>query len=79
VTATASPSQRASHSATAKAAHSASPKPRKTSHQVANVAPDTGGGGTAGFQDSLLLALGLAAVLAGAGSIYYRRRLMRHR
>ena len=37
------------------------------------VAPVTGGGGTAGFQDSLLLALGAAAILAGAGGLVYRR------
>jgi LPXTG-motif cell wall-anchored protein len=43
------------------------------------VAPATGGGGTAGFQDPLLLALGGAAILAGAGSISYRRRVLRRR
>ncbi len=43
------------------------------------VAPATGGGGTAGFQDVLLLGLGGAAILAGAGSIAYRRRVIRHR
>ncbi len=42
-------------------------------------APPTGGGGTAGFQDALLLGLGAAAIAAGAGSIVYRRRLTRHR
>ena len=41
------------------------------------VAPVTGGGGTAGFQDSLLLALGAAAILAGAGGLIYRRWLGR--
>ena len=40
-------------------------------------APVTGGGGTAGFQDSLLLALGAAAILAGAGGLIYRRWLGR--
>lgn len=43
------------------------------------IAPATGGGGTAGFQDALLLGVGAAAIVAGAGSIVYRRRLTRHR
>jgi hypothetical protein len=38
-------------------------------------APPTGGGGTAGFQDTLVLVLGIAAILFGTGSIAYRRRL----
>jgi hypothetical protein len=42
-------------------------------------APVTGGGGTAGLQDGLLFVLGSAAILAGAGSIIYRRRFTRHR
>ena len=42
-------------------------------------APVTGGGGTAGFQDTLLLALGAAAILAGAGGLIYRRWLGRGR
>ena len=42
-------------------------------------APVTGGGGTAGLQDGLLFVLGTAAILAGAGSIVYRRRLTRRR
>jgi hypothetical protein len=41
--------------------------------------PAAGGGGTAGFQDALLLGLGVAALLAGAGSLAYRRRLTRNR
>jgi hypothetical protein len=39
--------------------------------------PQTGGGGTAGLQDSLLFGIGGAAVLAGLGSLAYRRRLAR--
>lgn len=46
---------------------------------VPTVAPVTGGGGTAGLQDGLLFVLGAAAILAGAGSIIYRRRFTRHR
>ena len=44
-----------------------------------SAAPVTGGGGTAGFQDALLLGLGVAALLAGAGSLAYRWRLARKR
>ena len=47
--------------------------------EVPTAAPVTGGGGTAGFQDTLLLGLGAAAILAGIGSIVYRRRLSRDR
>ena len=46
---------------------------------VPAAAPVTGGGGTAGFQDTLLLALGAAAILAGAGGLIYRRWLGRGR
>ncbi|HEY4465665.1 MAG TPA: LPXTG cell wall anchor domain-containing protein [Streptosporangiaceae bacterium] len=42
-------------------------------------APAAGGGGTAGMQDGLLFGLGGAALLAGAGSIAYRRRVLRGR
>jgi hypothetical protein len=42
-------------------------------------APGTGGGGTAGFQDVLLFCLGVLAILAGAGGIAYRRKVMRNR
>jgi len=40
-------------------------------------APVTGGGGTAGFHDTLLLTLGAVAILAGAGGLIYRRWLGR--
>jgi hypothetical protein len=46
---------------------------------VPTAAPVTGGGGTAGLQDGLLFVLGTAAILAGVGSIIYRRRFTRHR
>jgi hypothetical protein len=44
-----------------------------------NVAPATGGGGTAGLQDATLFIIGGAAVLAGAGGIAYHRRATRSR
>jgi hypothetical protein len=50
-----------------------------SSSEVPTAAPVTGGGGTAGLQDGLLFGLGAAALLVGAGSIVYRRRLTRHR
>jgi hypothetical protein len=71
----------ASHSSPA-ASHSAagqSAKPHRAHHPTPTAAPATGGGGTAGFQDLPLLAAGAAAILAGAGSIIYRRRVMRGR
>ena len=42
-------------------------------------APVTGGGGTAGFQGTLVLVLGVGAILVGAGSLAYRRWLGRGR
>jgi LPXTG-motif cell wall-anchored protein len=56
---------------------SVSPSPYYTTYPTA--APVTGGGGTAGFQDAGLVVLGAAAILAGAGSIIYRRRKTRNR
>jgi hypothetical protein len=40
-------------------------------------APETGGGGTAGLQDGVLFGAGGAAILAGLGTLAYRRRLSR--
>jgi hypothetical protein len=48
-----------------------------TSSSIPPAAPVTGGGGTAGFQGTLLLVLGAAAILAGAGGLIYRRWLGR--
>src|SRR6266699_1844248 len=70
-TGTATATATVTRTATATATSSASPIP--------SAAPVTGGGGTAGLQDTLLLGLGAAAILAGAGSIVYRRRLRRDR
>lgn len=52
----------------------ASPSPSNT---LPTAAPATGGGGTAGLEDVPLFLLGGAAVLAGAGSLAYRRKVMR--
>jgi hypothetical protein len=49
------------------------------SSQIPTVAPVTGGGGTAGPRDVLLFGLGVAAILAGAGGLAYRRWLTRGR
>lgn len=54
------------------------PAPTPTSG-IPTAAPPTGGGGTAGLQDGLLFVLGVAAILIGAGSILYRKRLTRRR
>jgi hypothetical protein len=53
--------------------------PTATASPVPIGAPSTGGGGTAGVQDVLLFGIGGAALLAGAGSLVYRRRVMRDR
>ena len=50
-----------------------------SSSQIPTQPPITGGGGTAGFQDGLLLAVGAAAIVAGAGGLAYRRRLNKNR
>jgi hypothetical protein len=50
-----------------------------TTNPPPTVAPAAGGGGTSGLQDPLLFVLGGAAVLAGAGSIAYRRKITRNR
>ncbi len=80
-TSTATPS--ASPSTRPPASESASPSPSATPRHSASpfptVAPATGGGGTAGSHDTLLLGLGAAAMLAGAVSIVYRRKVLRNR
>lgn len=77
--ATVTVSPRATQTVTPTPAATVTPTDSPTDSPVPVAAPVTGGGGTAGFQDALLLGAGLAAIVAGAGSIFYRRRLNRHR
>ena len=59
---------------------SASPSPAAVAPTTqTNIAPATGGGGTAGLQDTTLFIIGGATVLAGAGGIAYHRRATRSR
>jgi hypothetical protein len=55
------------------------PATASSTSQIPTAAPAAGGGGTAGLQDGLLFGLGVTAILAGTGSIAYRRRLTRRR
>ncbi len=73
VSASSSPSPSASESPSPEPSPSPSPSP------VPSGAPVTGGGGTAGFQDAGLAVVGGAAIVAGLGSIAYRRRITKHR
>ena len=67
------PSTSVSPSARSSATQSPSASPFLTA------APATGGGGTAGFQDILLFGLGGTAILVGAGSLAYRRKIIKNR
>jgi len=67
----------ATATATATATVTVTPTPSES--RIPSAAPVTGGGGTAGLQDGLLFGIGAAAILLGAGSIVYRRRLTRDR
>src|ERR1700744_4789644 len=55
------------------------PTPTTTVTVYPTAAPVTGGGGTAGLQDITLFGIGGAAILFGAGTLAYRRRITRHR
>jgi hypothetical protein len=55
------------------------PTPTTTVTVYPTAAPVTGGGGTAGLQDITLFGIGGAAILFGAGTLAYRRRMTRHR
>jgi hypothetical protein len=69
----------ASGSSSASTSPSTSPSPSPSSSPAPTAAPATGGGGTAGFQHASLLVIGIAAVLVGAASLVYRRRILRNR
>jgi hypothetical protein len=73
--ASASSSPRPAETVTTTVTAAASPNSQSVPHGAA----DTGGGGTAGLQDTLLLVLGAGAILAGAGGLAYRRWLGRGR
>jgi hypothetical protein len=78
----ASGSPHASASVTPRHTQAATPAPTRHTSAPATpayptAAPETGGGGTAGLQDSVLLGAGGAAVLAGLGALAFRRRLSR--
>jgi hypothetical protein len=66
-----------SSSASVSPTESQSPSPSPS--PIPTVAPVTGGGGTAGFQDAWLAVLGGAAIVAGLASIAYRRWITRNR
>ncbi|MGH3220464.1 MAG: hypothetical protein ACRDPY_17475 [Streptosporangiaceae bacterium] len=87
-TPTTTPTPTATPTTTATATATATPTPTVTqtvtqtpspAHSTPAAAPQTGGGGTAGFQDGLLFALGAAALLLGAGTLAFRRLLTRGR
>ena len=65
--------------ATATATVTITPGATESASKIPSAAPVTGGGGTAGLQDGMLFGVGAAAIVAGAGSIVYRRRLTRDR
>ena len=75
-TGTASPTHEAAGTPTATHTPTPTPTPEATT-PFPTAAPSTGGGGTAGLQDGLLLGLGGTAMLAGLGSLAYRRRVNR--
>jgi hypothetical protein len=77
-TATPTTTASASSSPTLSASPTPSPTPAEST-SYPSTAPQTGGGGTAGFQDVGLLVLGGGAIAAGFASIAYRRKLTRRR
>jgi len=78
-TASATATVTASATATVTTSPTASATSSPSASAYPTAAPSTGGGGTAGVQDVLLFGLGGGAILAGAGSIAYRRKLTRDR
>jgi len=76
---TASPSTHETTPAPATTTVSPSPVPATTTYHYPTGAPATGGGGTAGLQDGVVIVLGGAAIAAGVGSLAYRRKFTRRR
>jgi hypothetical protein len=76
---TAPPTASATPSPSASFTYLAPTAPATSSTSYPNGAPQTGGGGTAGLQDGTLLGVGAAAVVAGLGSLVYRRRVNKSR
>ena len=74
-----SPTESVSGSPSPSPSPSPSFSPSPSPSPVPTGAPVTGGGGTAGFQDTGLAVLGGAAIVAGLASIAYRRRITKHR
>jgi hypothetical protein len=75
----ATPSTSATTPSPATTTVSPSPAPTTTTYYYPTGAPATGGGGTAGLQDGLVIFLGGAAIAAGLGSLAYRRKFTRRR
>lgn len=69
----------ASMTAAQNASPTLGPSPGASPSPISTAAPATGAGGTAGVQDGWLFGLGGAAILAGAGGMAYRYKLMRNR
>jgi hypothetical protein len=76
-TATGEPSPTATHDPTITVTPTPTPTHTVTVTAYPTAAPQTGGGGSAGLQDGLLLGVGGVAVVAGLGSLAFRRRLRR--
>jgi hypothetical protein len=76
--ATTSPNTSATTPSPATTTVSPSPAPT-TTYYYPTGAPATGGGGTAGLQNGLVIVLGGAAIAAGLGSLAYRRKFTRRR
>lgn len=78
-----SSSPRPSASSATRAAHTPTPQLTRSagasSSHYPTMPPSTGGGGTAGLRDGLLFGVGGAAMLLGAGSLAYRRKVIKSR
>jgi hypothetical protein len=78
-TATTSPTHTPTTTPASPTSHPTTYPPTTPATSYPAAAPSTGGGGTAGLQDALLFGIGGGAMLAGFGSLAYRRRVNRRR